>query len=444
MKKSEYNFAMFGTFDVENYGDILFPIIAKQCLQQRLGTVHLQRYSYHGKTPDNWPYEVTPVEAFCSSVRQCDGVIIGGGHLIRFDQDVAAGYAPGAPWISHPYGYWLSPGLLAAQHGIAVVWNAPSCLGAVPTWAESLLGALLRHSAYISVRDADSQQVLASLSGESQVELVPDSVFGLADLLDIRQTSAGFAQLRADWKISKPYIVIQAASAGLALFLAMLSEHASQFAAYDLVVLPVGPAVGDDAGVASFDLPGLIKLPFIRDPLLLAEVIGHAEGVVGSSLHLSITALVFGVPVFSSANLWEGKHKVLQDYELIFPLPIEGAIYPGWLLSRLGRRQPGAQVMRSRKRLEAHWDALAAALSGARSDSDAPGRLWFSLPKTMEGLSRQPELESATLALRLLQPRISELEREIMMIRNSRSYRLAAPVRAAGRVLKAMAKRIKS
>jgi hypothetical protein len=43
-----------------------------------------------------------------------------------------------------------------------------------------------------------------------------------------------------------------------------------------------------------------------------------------------------------------------------------------------------------------------------------------------------------------LQPRISELEREIMMIRNSRSYRLAAPVRAAGRVLKAMAKRIKS
>ena len=55
----EWQVGIFGTFDVANYGDLLFPILAEAELTRRLGAITLHRFSYHGKTPPEWPYEVT-------------------------------------------------------------------------------------------------------------------------------------------------------------------------------------------------------------------------------------------------------------------------------------------------------------------------------------------------------------------------------------------------
>ncbi len=47
MKDREWQIGLFGTFDVQNYGDLLFPLIAEAELTLRLGTVKLHRFSYH-------------------------------------------------------------------------------------------------------------------------------------------------------------------------------------------------------------------------------------------------------------------------------------------------------------------------------------------------------------------------------------------------------------
>ena len=47
--------AIRGTFDVENYGDLLFPLIAQHELTQRHGPVRLRPYSYWPKAPRGWP-----------------------------------------------------------------------------------------------------------------------------------------------------------------------------------------------------------------------------------------------------------------------------------------------------------------------------------------------------------------------------------------------------
>ena len=38
-----------GTFDVQNFGDLLFPLIAERELESRLGPIKLHRFSYHAK-----------------------------------------------------------------------------------------------------------------------------------------------------------------------------------------------------------------------------------------------------------------------------------------------------------------------------------------------------------------------------------------------------------
>ena len=97
MGERQWEIGICGTFDVANYGDLLFPLIAERELAERLGAVALRRFSYCAKTPREWPYEVTSVTELPRMVHRLDGLIVGGGLLIRFDKLVATGYVPPAP-----------------------------------------------------------------------------------------------------------------------------------------------------------------------------------------------------------------------------------------------------------------------------------------------------------------------------------------------------------
>lgn len=146
-----------GTFDVQNYGDLLFPLIAEMELSERLGPVALHRFSYFDRSPPDWPFTVTAISGLSEAVSGLDGMLIGGGHVVRFDKHVAPGYAPPTPDIPHPTGYWLTPALLAIHHGCPVAWNAPGALGEVPAWAAPLMHLAISQSRYVAVRDRDAQ-----------------------------------------------------------------------------------------------------------------------------------------------------------------------------------------------------------------------------------------------------------------------------------------------
>jgi lipopolysaccharide transport system ATP-binding protein len=50
METREWQVGIVGTLEVENYGDLLFPLIAEAELSQRLGKVKLHCFAYAGKT----------------------------------------------------------------------------------------------------------------------------------------------------------------------------------------------------------------------------------------------------------------------------------------------------------------------------------------------------------------------------------------------------------
>src|SRR5205807_3342052 len=172
-----------GTFDLENYGDLLFPIVAEHELQRRLGAVELRRFSYAAKAPPDWPYLVSPLSELPTAIGSLDGLMIGGGDLIRFDKEVAPGYLPAAPDIHHPTGYWLVPALLALNVGCPLVWNAPGVYKDLPGWAEPILRFAIASSDYVAVRDQLSRAALEHVSDTSKISVVPDTGLGVAGLI---------------------------------------------------------------------------------------------------------------------------------------------------------------------------------------------------------------------------------------------------------------------
>lgn len=421
MNVREWQIGVTGTFDLRNYGDLLFPLLAEAELKARLGAVRLHRFSYNSRTPPDWPYPVTSTADLPDLAPRLDGLLIGGGYLIRFDKTVAPGYGPPSPAIHHPTGYWLTPALIALQSGLPLVWNGPGLhRNDIPAWAHPLMELALTQSRYVAVRDQPTRTALQPFATSSPVTVIPDTAFGLSRLLGNEPTS-DLIRLREAAGLAGPYIVVQAA-AGLKFFLRFLKRHAERFRGFQLVALPVGPALGDDAEILRSELPGLVQLPDWPHPLLMAELIRHAEAVVGHSYHLAITALTAGVPVFTPQDLTAGKYSALLAFERMFQLdPRAPEIDPDWFLARVGRTAPSAAARAALDELAAHWDRVAAALQSGPVDAlPAFNRFWQTLPGRLE----------------VPNDLLARSRQEVAALYTSNSWKLTSPLRFLGRWLR--------
>lgn len=445
MRDRDLQIGLFGTFDVENYGDLLFPLIAEAELTERLGRVKLHRFSYHARTPPEWPFTVTSVTELPRMAGNLDGVLIGGGFIVRFDKNVAPGYGPPTPAIHHPTGYWLTPALIALQHGIPLIWNAPGMdCNEIPAWADPLMHLALSHSRYIAVRDGPSQAVLARFVDKEPIAVVPDTAFGISRLFDGRQPSVEVNRLREASGLSGPYIVVQPVP-GLESFLAFVRRHSRRLRDFRFLALPIGPALGDCETILGDDLPGLVRLPAWPHPLLLAELISQGAAVVGRSYHLAITALTFGVPVFCSADLTVGKYTPLLRFDTIYSLPKEETD-PDWFVTRLGKTAPTTAARAARDQLAQHWDRVPAELdNGSTGTQSAVSQFLQPLPNLLESAAtrhdavvKASEARSAELSklLALARSEIVARDDRIVRLLNSPSWKFTTPFRFVMRNLK--------
>src|SRR5258708_737746 len=129
---------MAGTFDVENYGDLLFPLIAAAALEKRDPRIRVVPFAVNGRSEPSWPFHVRPMEEMAASLPALSAMLIGGGQIVRFDRCYPI---PVPADADMPFAFWLTPAALAALNGKPVIWNAAGAATGWPhaPWHDELL-----------------------------------------------------------------------------------------------------------------------------------------------------------------------------------------------------------------------------------------------------------------------------------------------------------------
>jgi len=359
---------MVGTFDVANFGDQLFPLVARQQLERRLGPVEIRPYSYNARSAASWPFAVRPLDRLPAEIGALDLLLIGGGDIIRFDPLVALNYRPGSPDIHHPTGFWLAPIFLAHTANVPVAWNAPGVPSEIPSWAHALVRASVAISAYVNVRDQASHDRLTRVVSDTRVEIVPDSGFNAAMLVP-------------DPSVSSDYLVVQSRpqySRWLPRVRELLQDDRSHF-----VLAPVGPVTGDLVRPPA-KLPPRTTFEYPKNPNEMLALIAGSNGVVGASLHLTIAALSFGRPALRPRSSALSKYRMLDGLKGVQEFDLHSAATADNLPP-----EP-SQLSDIQKKLARHWDAIAAladasAIRGPRRNWEPMMMdLWQNLPSRFE------------------------------------------------------------
>lgn len=293
-----------GVFDMQNYGDLLFPLVAARRLNAAgIEVIPVAPTKAHAGIPD----AITPLDIaeMLSSDTKVDGIVVGGGYLIHTHRmDILREYQGTnvGEWAGP--GLWLGAALAAALRDIPLAWNAPGVPHPIPQSQRLLVDAALRACSYVSVRDRGGIELLAA-PDSVPVEIVPDPIVELARLWTRQDLDKPFRSLLARKGFEGRTDFVAVHFRNRSLVGQTHQETAAMLAAFALeteltpILTAVGRAHDDDilARAISAHLP--IPHILLDDPASLREVaaaIAFSRFYVGASLHGYVTATAYGVP----------------------------------------------------------------------------------------------------------------------------------------------------
>lgn len=296
-----------GVFDIRNYGDALFPLLANH----RLGPHGLRvRCVTPAGGTCGWreTEPCVPASALMSGELPMHGLLIGGGNIVY--GGVSAGAllrsAPtdasrdAASW--GPAGIWLAPMVAAALHDVPIAWNAPGTPFPLMGGWRDLAHAAFRASGHVALRDPAS----LSLAGEPpDAIIVPDTAAALAAMWPLGTLEAEFRALLAR-KNAAPglrhmavHLRDRSITPELLPGVARWLDAQAQETGLMPLLVSIGPDLGDSEALRQ--LSGALTVPhlLLDDPLgprEIAAAIAHSVFYLGASLHGYITAAAYGRP----------------------------------------------------------------------------------------------------------------------------------------------------
>ena len=292
-----------GTFDVGNFGDLLFPIIAAHRLRP-FGWDVLAASPTDGSCglPD-----AAPSIALASAIGggTIDAVLIGGGEIAHaFPADFVAEYVQAGQANQAYPALWYGATFVASLMDVPIAWNAP---GAPAPFSasirESALDPALAAADYVSVRDEASLRFFQPDGGSAAV--VPDTVADLANVWPPASLAADFDALRQRKAIAPDdaLFAVQARPGGLGnlspeALAAMIADFAQPRGLTPLL-LSLGPSLGDIEVLRQLSRAMPIRHFLLADPAGLREMAAAIAGArlyVGNSMHGYVAAVCYATP----------------------------------------------------------------------------------------------------------------------------------------------------
>jgi hypothetical protein len=303
-KQSARRVLLSGMFDMRNFGDLMFPLIARQALEPYGYEIVPVSPSGHETGFDDAMDSISLAEMMAGEV-EAQGIAIGGGYMIHTHKmHFLEEYAADALHDVAGPGLWLGATLAAAIRDVPIAWNAPGVPHPFASRQRPLIAAALRAADYVSLRDRGSLELLEP-PADAGVWIVPDPVAGIAKLWPRGMLSERFKAMlqRKGAKAEARTFALHFRNRSLArLGVPGAAQMIDTFAAAEglaPILLAVGQTHADD--VLAREIGQAMKTPHILldDPSSLIEIAAAIAGsalYIGASLHGYVTAAAYGMP----------------------------------------------------------------------------------------------------------------------------------------------------
>lgn len=167
--------AHFGTFDIDNYGDLLFPHICRYRIPDA-EWIHISPTNQ--KTTFDDALQTISVED--ANKQKYDLVVIGGGNIIHSKPTSLPAYKAVSDY-AYP-SLWIGATLLAINQKLSVRYNAPSLHITKFSFIDRLLFKFtFSNASYLSFRDFQSKRIASQLV-KSNVSVIPDTASDIAKM----------------------------------------------------------------------------------------------------------------------------------------------------------------------------------------------------------------------------------------------------------------------
>jgi len=277
--------AHFGTFDVDNYGDLLFPHVAQWRWPDE-DWIHVSPLGNPTRFEDSLP--TVGVKQACDMT--FDAVMVGGGNIVNPGKTSLPDYGE-VEGTAYP-SLWLGAAVLAAKQEVPLVFNGP---GIGPhdfhLLQKRLAIAVFSSAEYLAFRERESAAIATRLSRRRSAVTIPDTAFDLPNMWPAVQGPTGGNRHYVAVHVNSRY---QTSVESTARSLDLITKRLKA----PVRLLSIGPCHGDielshrvaERMRADHSVGRVISIR------AMAEVIAGASLYIGSSMHGFITALSYGVP----------------------------------------------------------------------------------------------------------------------------------------------------
>lgn len=318
----------YNTADVENFGDVLYPVILKKFAHE-CGNEVSDHYAFlGGQAPMEAGYVTKPINDLFRQPGPKKAIVIGGGDIIRLDDEVMAGHYHVSfekPTISYARRDQWSP----AQKSPLKIFQEkmmPPVRGAFLLSSENcpradrvayfsagvpfefiksdfpLIQSAFDSAKYIYVRDSISAGKLKRAGVKNDIVAAPDFLIGISNYFDKHRlkAQAESLQLVAGHDPKNPYLCFQVSAAGLN-HLNIIGPALLEFSRrhrLKILLLPLGFCHHDREVLQRFSAMSRAEFKFVDVSSIeqMLAVIAHAAMFVGISMHGNIVARSYGVP----------------------------------------------------------------------------------------------------------------------------------------------------
>jgi len=455
VKRDAPRVGLWGTFDVENFGDLLFPRIFELELRRRIPNADIRFFSPLGTRVALDPsLETEPLgswsyERAAELGAELDLVVVGGGEIVHtHDEYYERWYGDGGALL-RPSEYFVGGLGSKLERCCPVAWHAVGVPFELDGYARELVRSALPGRRYVSVRDEISRERLRQVVPDREIVLVPDSAFLLERLFSRDELEERRRRLRDKGEFPREArpLVLQG-SVALLPFAASIADAAAGIDC-GVVLLSTGPCHGDDEFAAALAerLPNAYRLGSDATLVDIAAAIAGASGFVGISLHGTITALVYDVPVVVVNPVGYTKLDGLAEVVGIPESVIHAVEELPEALRRLDRSAP-PQIAPLVQRVDAHFDALAEIARESVASRNGTAAIGARLAHlALRTADERHELERQALDLErheldAVRAEQDALQRELHALRETRLFRYSEALQGAYDRLRGAAERL--